>query len=400
MKFIRSLFLISLFFCASCNEETKTNLSYPSIKEVINPDLSSIQVIKLKGTAFEIGFQHGKALKDEIHDLVSLWKHDIEVNYNTSADEFIKEFLSNTNYVPAIKEWTPELFDEIKGISQGSEIELNTILAFQFIDEIWANGNAIMKLHHCTSLGINNRIKNDSVNYIAQNLDVTPFYHKYKTLLDIEYEGSDVKNYIVTFPGYIGTNGINQNIGITVNSLLDIENSTDGLPVCCVVRGVLQKKSFNEAKTFLKIIKHASGQNYIIGSKNNIESFECSATKVSSYWPDSTKSNTYHANDALSNNSYSQNYVTYLKDSLKTTPTKFGLNNFRLKSLKSRISNQNKINLDTIKQILKSKDNSIDPICNVFTWVSTIMEFHDSYNVLLISPGKPDSTSYLEFIIK
>ena len=56
--------------------------------------------------------------------------------------------------------------------------------------------------------------------------------------------------------------------------------------------------------------------------------------------------------------------------------------------------------IEILKETLKSKDSDTDPICNKWTWVSTIMEFHDDHNVLLISPGKPDSTDYEEFIIR
>jgi hypothetical protein len=43
---------------------------------------------------------------------------------------------------------------------------------------------------------------------------------------------------------------------------------------------------------------------------------------------------------------------------------------------------------------------SIKPICNVNTFVSTIMEFNNDYSELKISPGKPDSTKYIEFRIE
>ena len=72
----------------------------------------------------------------------------------------------------------------------------------------------------------------------------------------------------------------------------------------------------------------------------------------------------------------------------------------RLESLRKRILNQGSIDLNILKQTLGSKDSETDPICNDYTWISTIMEFHEDYNVLLVSPGKPDSTEYVEFRIE
>lgn len=392
-----SIILFITLFIASCNDQTSETPN-PSDQELSVKD--SIRVVELTGTSYEIGLQHGRQLKTEIHDLVQLWEEDLELNYHIPSAEFISKFLASTSYTEAIKKWTPNLFEEIKGISDGSGIELNKMIVFQLIDEMWANGRIIETPHHCTSLGVLNRMKGDSVNYIAQNLDVTPFYHKYKVLLSITRSSDSAKMYVTTFPGYIGANGLNQNIGVTVNSLMDLESSLDGLSVCCVVRGVLDKQNFVDAEHFLREIKHASGQNYIVGSRENVSSFECSASKVSIFWPDSTRLYTFHANNTLSNDSYNPFYLRYLTDSLNTTHEEFIKESPRLKAVESRIAGNTSIDLKTIQEALASKDDTVEFVCNQYTWVSTIMEFHDDYNLLLISPGKPDSVEYQEFRIK
>jgi hypothetical protein len=397
---LKIIALIAIFI-SSCDESSKYESS-PEEEElnVTNEIKDSIRVIELSGNNYEIGLQHGELLKNEIHELVKLWEEDIELNYQMPSNEFITKFLKSTNYIQAIKKWTPNLLEEMKGISKGSGIELNKIIVFQLIDEMWTNGRIVETPHHCTSLGVLNRMKEDSVNYIAQNIDVTPFYHKYKVLLQITKNSDSTKTYVTTFPGYIGANGLNQNIGVSVNSLMDLESSLDGLPVCCVVRGVLCKQNFIEAEQFLRKIKHASGQNYIIGSREDISSFECSASKVSTFWPDSTHLYTFHANNTLSNDSYNPFYLSYLTDSLNTTHKEFIKESPRLEAIENRILGNNSIDLKTIKEALASKDDSVEFVCNQYTWVSTIMEFHDDYNLLLISPGKPDSSDYQEFKIK
>lgn len=398
MKKYLPLIIFTSLIVIGCNDESNDIPIENSFSTINKTD--SLRVIELSGTNYEIGLQHGKILKNEIHELVKLWEKDIESNYGIPSDTFVVKFLRSTEYLKAIAEWTPNLLEEIKGISQGAEIDFNKMFVFQLIDEMWTNGRIVHSIHHCTSIGVANRKKGDSINYIAQNIDVTPFYHKYKVLLKIINETNKDVTYVTTFPGYIGANGLNQNIGITVNSLMDLESSLDGLPVCCVVRGVLNKHSFVEAEAFLKDVKHASGQNYIVGSKDNIASFECSASKISSYWPDSTKLYTFHANNTLTNNSYNPEYLIYLKDSLQKTHEEFISNNPRLEAMKKRFIGTEKIDLQTIKKALQSKDDLNEPICNQLTWMSTIMEFHETYNVLLISAGKPDSTDYLEFKIE
>jgi isopenicillin-N N-acyltransferase like protein len=363
---------------------SSVNIDRDSRKDVIlDTTYSNLPILHLNGTPYENGFQHGAIMKNRINELVGLWKKDIEKNYQISADVFIKVFLDSTDYIPAIKKWTPDLFEEIKGISAGSGIDFNTILAFQLIDEIWTNARLINIPNHCTSVGINNYKKDGSQNYVAQNIDITQFYHGFEILLDIKDKNTDSRKLVTTFAGYIGANGLNKHIGITENSLSDLKSSLNGLPVCFIARGVLEKTSFEEAVNFIKTIKHASGQNYIIGSRYNIISLECAADLITEFWPDSTKNYTFHANNPLTNTSYHPAglYGVFQDE--------------RFKLMEAKIANTKSINWKTLQDILSTK-----PICNNNTFVSTIMEFNCDYSELRISPGRPDSTEYIVFRIK
>ena len=373
--------IVSVGFISSVNNEDDSRKDI-----ILDKTYSNLPILHLNGTPYENGFHHGKIMKNRIIELVGLWKKDIEKNYQISADEFIKVFLDSTDYIPAIKKWTPDLFEEIKGISAGSGIDFNTILAFQLIDEIWTNARLINIPHHCTSVGINNYKKEGSQNYIAQNIDITPFYHGFEILLDIKDKNRDSRKLVTTFAGYIGANGLNKHIGITGNSLSDLKSSLDGLPVCFIARGVLEKTSFEEAVNFIKTIKHSSGQNYIVGSKNDIISLECASDLVSVYWPDSTKYYTFHSNRPLTNTSYHPANSIELYDIFPDE---------RFDLMKTKITSIKSIDWKTLQDILSTK-----PICRNSTFVSTIMEFNYDYSELRISPGRPDSTEYIVFRIK
>ena len=382
--------IVSLFLVFS---ESKS--AEQSNDVILDTTYSSLPVLHLNGTPYENGFHHGKILKNRIRKLVGLWKNDIEIRYQIPADEFIKTFIDSTDYIPTIQKWTPNLLEEIKGISAGSGIDFNTIFAFQLIDEVWTNARLINIPHHCTSVGVNNYKIDGSSNYIAQNIDITPFYHGFEILLDIKEKGSNSRVLVTTFAGYIGANGLNKHIGITENTLSDLKSSLNGLPVCCIARGILEKSSFDEAVNFIKSIKHASGQNYIVGSKHDIISLECASDTVTEYWPDSTKNYTFHANRPHTNTSYHPAYLTYLKALYGSIPESISFSEDRLESMRNKITNSNHISLGTIKDAL-----STEPICNSNTFVSTIMEFNNDYSELRISPGKPDSTEYLVFRIE
>lgn len=392
MKIVIKILRIALIPLMSISCETKST----SLDNVVLDTTSlALPILHLNGTAYENGLLHGKLLQKEINELVGLWKQDLEEKYQIPADTFINIFLDSTNYIPSIKKWTPELLEELKGISKGSGVNFHTLFAFQLIDEIWTNARLINIPHHCTSIGINNYKKDGSSNIIAQNIDITPFYHGFEILLDIKNSNSGTRKLVTTFAGYLGTNGLNKQIGITENSLTDLRSSLDGLPVCFISRGVLEKNSFDEAISFIKNVKHASGQNYIVGSKGNIVSLECASDQITEYWPDSSKNYTFHANKPLTNNSYHPaylDYLDYMKSLYGTVPISITSSDRRLYTVRNKILNNNSIDIKIIEEIL-----STEPVCNSLTFASTIMEFGRNYNILKISPGKPDSTEYLVF---
>ncbi len=164
----------------------------------------NLKVFVLEGTPYERGRQHGSALKMEIHELITLWKEDIQRTYKTEADVFLRKFLAATNFQKSIKEWTPELWDELKGISEGAGIDFDVVFAFQLVDEIWVLGRDI-RAEKCTTVGLDKTEKHPAV--VAQNLDIPTFYHGFQTLLHIKEPEQDTETFLFTFPGFIAARG-------------------------------------------------------------------------------------------------------------------------------------------------------------------------------------------------
>ncbi len=393
--FLLSFLLITVVACNSKQHAEVERVATSNGKD-------SLIILHIESDSpYEIGYQHGEALRKEIHLMVDLWKNDLEEAFEIPADSFITHFLRSTNFQKSIAKHTPHLLKEIQGMSDGASIPFETMYAYQLIDELWTNGNTVAEnYHHCTSIGAMNLAHGQTGSFIAQNIDVPAFYHTFKVLLHLTDKAGKHEQYISTFPGYIGANGLNKHVGINVNSLLDIQNSLDGLPVCCVVRGTLQHHSFNDAVTFIHSIQHASGQNYIIGSTDSILSLECSATQITPFWPTNSKHITYHANNSLANDSHRKLYTNYLVNHLQLTHEEYVAQEKRLQSMEQRFSDSTVVTISKIKEALQSKDNYIDPVCNANTWVSTIMEFKNDSAVIHFSPGSPDEVDYIQFVLK
>ena len=217
-------------------------------------------------------------------------------------DVLLKSFLAETNFEPAIKKWTPELLDEIRGIAEGSGQPYPTMLAYQLVDELWVyldKSNA----HHCSSLGVIRSGSHPAI--VAQNMDLENFRDGSQVVLHIAEDPTHPEQFIFTSAGFIATNGMNnRSIGITCNTLMELSASPDGLPVACVVRGVLARTSGAEVLDFIKTVKHASGQNYIIGIGDRVYDFEASANKVVEFRPVADGSVVYHTNHPLANDDW------------------------------------------------------------------------------------------------
>jgi hypothetical protein len=354
----------------------------------------NLKLLVLEGTPHERGVQHGKALREEIRALVTLWKEDLQRTHKMDADVFIKRFLAHTEYQKAIREWTPELWDEVEGISEGSGVDFDTVFAFQLVDEMWVLGRDLLA-DKCTTIGIAG--SDDHPAMVAQTLDIPTFYHGFQTLLHVKDPSHDTEAFLFTFPGFIAANGINNHsVAVVVNAVQQLEHSRDGLPVAFVIRGILQRKTYADAVKFIKAIKHGAPQNYMIGGVGEAGSFECSTTHVSRFVPFEGASFTYHTNHPLENRNYTPGFSQYLK-SKNISPDDYEHPCPRFRALQGIFSdNSVPVDVNVLKDIFRDRDTIIN---NRGTFGCTIMVLGENPE-LHISPGRPDEEPYQVFRFK
>lgn len=382
-----------------------------------------LPIVVLEGSPFERGKTHGRTLKEQIRKLIDRWKADVREAYDTDPDPLIKRFVQKTSYSAAIKKWTPDLLDEIKGLAEGAGIDFDTMFAFQLVDEFWVHADALVgqafqpasgaerqtgkpDLHralHCSSLGFSKRGKEPAC--VAQNLDLDTYYDGFQIVLHIKHQGSNIEEFVVTCAGCIGSNGMNnRSIGVCSNTLAGLASCQDGLPVACVIRGVLQQRTEADAVAFVERVKHATGQNYMIGGPEHAYSFECSANKVVRYKPAGQDAVVWHSNHPLVNTDNANGH----KNRQERNEDKEGLENSkaRLQCLERRLGKGLGGNwLARIKETLASHDSDEHPVCGsggnheyftkigLFTFAATIMVLSDEPH-LYIAPGPPDRTAY------
>jgi predicted choloylglycine hydrolase len=355
--------------------------------------------VQLSGSAYDRGVQHGKAFKTEIGDVIRRWKTDLQQLRKRDPDSIITEFLHETDFIPAIKKWTPDLLEEVKGIADGSEHPFETILAYQLPDEIWVYFDKL-DADHCSGIGVAKTESHPA--YVAQNMDMDSWMHGSQAVLHILQSTANPEQLIFTSAGLIALNGVNNSsIGVCANTLMQLTASHNGLPVVFVIRGLLAKKSEESALEFIKAVNHASGQNYILGIGDKVYDFEASASKVVQYTPVAESSPVYHTNHPLANDDLKPWWAKRLQ---QRTQEQLKKNNsfVRFASLKLRLAkNVSDINEQTIKEALRSKDSELHPVCRplrngapVYTFGSTVMTL-SGHPSLQVTFGPPDLTDYV-----
>jgi predicted choloylglycine hydrolase len=364
---------------------------------------NKVPVIELSGNGYQLGFERGRKLKDVIADEFTNWKASIKKNTGLDPDSVISHFFSSTHFEAAIKKWTPDAYEEVKGIADGSGQSFIDVYCFQLPDEYWVYIDK--KQHHqslhCSGIGFAATAQHPT--YIAQNLDVEGYEYGAEVLLHIKGSKGRPEQYILTTAGLIAANGINRNnVAICVNTLMDLNASTDGLPVAYVIKGVLASNSSDRAIKFMTTVKHASGQNYIIGTKDSVYDFEASANRVVRFVPKATDpSLVYHTNHAVANTDIKPWYLSYHKH-IDDGLAKKDNSVVRFTALQNHLANSDQRSVDLIEGTLRSKDDATNPVCvdympgcGVFTFSSEVMTLGGKPSIS-VTFASPDKSAYVK----
>lgn len=376
MKKILAILLISFSFTTFCQKQ--------------------IREVKLSGSGYELGLEHGKLLKKEIGEIVTKMKQNASTTLKKDFNDIENEFYAYAYFDESIKKYTPELYEEIRGIAFGSDQTFKDIMILNLMDEFWVYINNIRN-HHCSGLGVPSI--NGSPSYIAQNMDIENYTNGYQTLIRLERTKNRPEQLILTHPGLIALNGMNETgIGACMNTLMQLKATATGLPVAFFVRYIVNSTDKDQLLKFMQTTRHASGQNYIIGIRGEIYDFEASANKVVRFDPKNNNGTVYHTNHPIVNDDmkpWFEKYNPNLAEKQANTNSYI-----RLASVQNRISVAEKIDDQLIKETLQSKDDANNPVCRSFktdgygfTFASVIMTLTGN-PFMEITAGSPDEFEY------
>ncbi len=167
-------------------------------------EVNGYRVLHVKGSPYEMGYQQGALLKDEIHQLVRFL-------FDVKAQEFSKAFATSVGglqikpdakkIISAIaagqRQFVPErFFEEMRGVADGSGVDLEEIITANFIPEMF----------HCSGFAISGSATKDGTLYHGRVLDYGCDWRLQESaVLTIAQPEGLIPFANVTYAGFVGS---------------------------------------------------------------------------------------------------------------------------------------------------------------------------------------------------
>jgi hypothetical protein len=334
----------------------------------------------------------GRALRGEIAAHAAAWRGSIEVPGGGDGADYVASLLRETDFTPAIRQWTPDLLAEVEGVADGAGLPADEVYALQLLDEEWAyrarRAAALRTPDKCSSFALAAGAGGDGAPaWIGQNMDLGGYTDGFQVMLRIGADGQHPAALVFSTAGMIGLMGVNEaGLGVCVNSLPQLPNAAHGLPVAFVLRRLLQARALDEAAELVQALPHATNQHYVIASPDGVRSFEASATRVTEYLP-ADRSRVLHTNHPLTR---------------PGPPGAWENSETRLAALTARLA-AGAPGLAELQAALASRDDPRHPLCRSgegligFTAGSMISALTPGHVRAWASAGPPDTRGWQAF---
>jgi isopenicillin-N N-acyltransferase like protein len=161
-------------------------------------DVNGYRVLHLKGTPYEMGYQHGALLKDDIREgvrfLFDVKAKELKLEYGeikTDPKQIIAAIAEGQRkFVPA------RFFEELRGVADGAGMKVDDIIVANFIPEMF----------HCSGFALSGSATKDGTLYHGRILDYGCDWrlqeHAVLTIAEPDGRNAFVN---VTYAGFIGS---------------------------------------------------------------------------------------------------------------------------------------------------------------------------------------------------
>ncbi|MGF6391286.1 C45 family autoproteolytic acyltransferase/hydolase [Pseudomonas plecoglossicida] len=222
--------------------------------------------IKLAGSDYNIGFQHGRACREEIFISLTTYKGMFEALAGLQWED-VQEIAGRE--LERLSLLAPDCCEEIKGIAAGSGFSLLDIVALNIRSEILFSLGSRQVTDGCTSIAVTPQYPGNGAMLLAQNWDWLQSQHAACVVLEVTCE-QGLTYLTVTEAGILAKVGFNTaGIGVCLNAL-STGYGAEGIPVHFHLRQILRQERLSAAMDQVIKKPHACAAHYLIASREGI----------------------------------------------------------------------------------------------------------------------------------
>ena len=235
----------------------------------------AIQPLKLSGTPYEIGYQHGQAFKTEIRAYTAERVHlcaDPKWSGVENMDRADVLTLAEASLAEH-KVYAPDLMAELQGLADATELtpaELIITNGFtDFVDYVYTANQSQSQttaLDDCTAFLVPNEATTEGQAFCGQTWDMHATAEPYVLMLNVE-PTDGIPFLCFTTMGCIGQIGMNaEGIAIGINNIMG--EGQVGVIWNFVIRKVLAQNTLEDALDCILSAKLMGAHNYLLMDKN------------------------------------------------------------------------------------------------------------------------------------
>ncbi len=220
--------------------------------------INNENVLFLKGSAYQRGFQHGQTLKSQIKKNL-LFVDRLNINKHPRFKYFMEKFDTLVSHIPQ------KITEELQGLSDGSGFNYQDLLVMNLIPE----------LVHCSGITASFDSTKDNSLYHVRVLDYRLGKGLQNTAVTIVAKPDDGNGYLsVTYAGFIGCiTGMNE-AKLSIGEIGGLGyDQLNGIPMSFLMKLCLENSaSLEEAELFYKKANRTGEYYYVLGDGNTQES--------------------------------------------------------------------------------------------------------------------------------
>jgi isopenicillin-N N-acyltransferase like protein len=220
-----------------------------SLNKTVEP---CFPVVEVSGSAYDMGYQHGRQAADLIRKYLNL----IEKLGNVPLSLLCENARA---FVPVLDTLSSPFMQEVRGLAVGAGISFEEAVLCQLRTEA-----AHIQESGCTAFAVTGSATADGHTLAGQNQDLPPEFADVTVLLRVRPDDGRPRALFITFAGQLGYAGMNEHgVGLFNTSLYDYEPFF-GVPRQPLKRLLLERSSVGECLSLLAAQRTCSAANLVL----------------------------------------------------------------------------------------------------------------------------------------